>query len=362
MIKQLEAGMAELMKGGAGPGDSAPTAGKESSKGSGGGDDSWNALADELSQSGMQPADLMKLMLGEDVASGLAGDGGGGSGSAGKEEDNQEPATSGKKPAAAPSGENFQDTIQKTMERMQQSGDKATVAANEGEGEGDEMLMQVLKAMEASGVNPEGEGGDENMDKVFMGIMEQLSNKEMLYEPMKELHDKFGPWLKENKDKVSKEDLERYELQSTLVAEIVGKFEEEGFSDDNPEHRAYVWERMQKVCAVILFSVSFIRPTQADHACCIRCKLLEARRTTLCPILLVMRANSRKPWAATVQGVPSNKNLCANIIACILFFIVHRDFSSIPLLVYVNSHGGNSYYQGLKQLQKTVNSFTDDII
>jgi peroxin-19 len=102
--------------------------------------------------------------------------------------------------------------------------------------------------MEGAGVGAGGgDGEDENLDKLFLGIMEQLSNKEMLYEPMKELHDKFGPWLKENRDKTPKEDLEKYEMQATLVAEIVGKFEEEGFNDENPEHRDYVWQRMQKV-------------------------------------------------------------------------------------------------------------------
>ena len=292
MIKQLEAGMAELMKGG-GPGAGGGLTTGEGLRDSGG-DDGWNALADELSKSGMQPSDLMKLMLGEDVASGLAGDSAGGSSGTGERANTQGSTKLGKKADASQSGENFQDTIQKTMERLQQSGDKATEAAIEG-GD-DDLLMQVLKAMEASGVNAEGEGGDENLDKVFMGIMEQLSNKEMLYEPMKELHDKFGPWLKENKDKVSKEDLERYELQSTLVAEIVGKFEEPGFTDDNPEHRAYVWERMQKVCSPIALHIYLERIDLADSVCVLdRCKLPEVHPTTLYPIPLVMTPSFRRP-------------------------------------------------------------------
>lgn len=235
MLKQLEAGMAELMKGG-GPAGEAPAAG----------DETWNALTEELSKSGMQPGDLMKLMMGEEFGGVGAADVGGTDKTAGA--DAGAGASSSAAAAAAAPGseavpENFQETIRKTMERMQESGEKATAAANEG-GD-DDMLMQVLKAMEAGGA---GEGDDENLDKVFMGIMEQLSNKEMLYEPMKELHDKFGPWMKENREKVSKEDLERYEGQATLVSEIVAKFDEKGYNDDNPAHKSYVWERMQKVC------------------------------------------------------------------------------------------------------------------
>ena len=226
--------MAELMKGAPGDGPAGDTAV---------GDDTWNALAEELAQSGMKPEDLMKFVLGE----GLGGSGAGMPGTATEGKENaagSSASTSGRGSGSAP--ESFQDTIRKTMERMQESGDKATAAANEG-GD-DDLLAQVLKAMEAGGLD----GDDENMDKLFMGIMEQLSNKDMLYEPMKELHDKFGPWLKENRDKVSKEDLERYEGQATLVAEIVAKFDEKDYSDDNPVHRSYVWERMQKVCLELL--------------------------------------------------------------------------------------------------------------
>jgi peroxin-19 len=220
MLKQLEASMAEFVKAStsAAPGEGVPV------------DETWSAVADAV---GMPPADLMKLLMGED-----------GAGAAGGEQ-KQSAAAGGSSSAAPPAGgEDFQETIRKTMERIHESGEKATAAASEGAG--DDLLMQVLKAMEGAG-GGDGDGDGEDLDKLFLGIMEQLSNKEMLYEPMKELHDKFGPWLKENRDKTPKEDLEKYELQATLVAEIVGRFEEKDFNDENPEHRDYIWQRMQKV-------------------------------------------------------------------------------------------------------------------
>lgn len=70
----------------------------------------------------------------------------------------------------------------------------------------------------------------------------------ILYEPMKELHDKFPAWLEANREKVSKEDLGRYEEQHRLVTEIVGKFEEKGYSDEKVEAREYIVDKMQKVC------------------------------------------------------------------------------------------------------------------
>jgi peroxin-19 len=85
-----------------------------------------------------------------------------------------------------------------------------------------------------------------------MGMMEQLTNKDILYEPMKELDDKFPKWMQDNKEKVAKEDLTRYEEQQTLVREITARFERQGYSDENAQDRAYIVERMQKVCLLTI--------------------------------------------------------------------------------------------------------------
>jgi peroxin-19 len=113
----------------------------------------------------------------------------------------------------------------------------------------DDMLAQMLAAMESGGgFGGAGGDGDEDFSKVLMGMMEQLTNKDILYEPMKELDDKFPAWMEKNKDKVEKDDLKRYEEQKSLVREIVGRFERKGYSDGNAEDREYIVERMQKVC------------------------------------------------------------------------------------------------------------------
>ncbi|QKX56734.1 uncharacterized protein TRUGW13939_03840 [Talaromyces rugulosus] len=142
----------------------------------------------------------------------------------------------------------FQDTIQRTLERMQESGDKATAATTEEGDISNDLLEQLLKAMDGAGGGG-GDGENPDLNQMFMGMMEQLSNKEMLYEPMKELHTKFGPWLQENRDKVPADELERFETQARLVGEIVNKFDEPDFSDDKSECRSYIWERMQAMQA-----------------------------------------------------------------------------------------------------------------
>lgn len=147
--------------------------------------------------------------------------------------------------AAAPSAaeESFQDTIKKTMEKIQASGEQATAAAKEEDT--DDILAELMKQMQSSGLD--GEGGEEDFSKMLLGMMEQLTNKDILYEPMKELHDKYPAWMEKNKATVSKEDLKRFEEQQRVVAEIVKKFEEPTYTDASPTDREYIVERMQSV-------------------------------------------------------------------------------------------------------------------
>ncbi|KAK2809884.1 hypothetical protein FQN50_003525 [Emmonsiellopsis sp. PD_5] len=235
--KLFEASMAEALGiNPTGPADASADANAEPD---------WDALAQRMAQGNMDHTEIMKLMMGEGGPAAFAGD-------------NTMPPAAEKdtKASSSSGGDNkptvggFQDTIRKTMERLQDSGDKAAEMA--AEGGVDDVLMQLLKAMDTgagAGAGGAGDGDEGDLDKMFMGIMEQLSNKEMLYEPMKDLDGKFGPWLEENKEKVSKEDLERYREQAGVVREIVAKFDEAGYSDEKAECRAFIWEKMQKMQA-----------------------------------------------------------------------------------------------------------------
>lgn len=174
-------------------------------------------------------------------------------------------------PAAAAGGkkEDFSDTIRKTMERMQQSGDAATAATSSGAAQSEEeMLAQMMR--ELAGTGGGGEGGDEDFNKMLMSMMTQLTNKEILYEPMKELHDKFPAWMEKNGEKTGKGDLERYRDQQRLVGEIVGRFERKGYSDEDEGDREFIVERMQKVCSLLqvtLCSVSGLFHANGGYRC-----------------------------------------------------------------------------------------------
>jgi peroxin-19 len=138
----------------------------------------------------------------------------------------------------APTG-SFQDQIRQTMERMKSS--SAEVDAGLAEDVDDDFLAQMLKSMGG------GEAGEEDFSNMLVNMMEQLTSKEILYEPMKELNEKYPAWMTENEGKTKKEDLERYRMQMGIVSEIVERFDRPGYKDENEEDREYIVERMQKV-------------------------------------------------------------------------------------------------------------------
>ncbi|KAK0347664.1 Peroxisome chaperone and import receptor [Friedmanniomyces endolithicus] len=179
----------------------------------------------------------------------VEGTGSGGAGSAGS-------AGSGKKEAGE-GGKGFNDTIRKTMARMQNSDSTASAEATAPAGAQSEedMLAQMLRELQASSSGEGGEGGvggQGDFNSLLMSMMTQLTNKEILYEPMKELHDKFPGWMAKQeggKEKVGKEDMARYVEQQRLVGEIVARFETKGYRDENEGDREYIVERMQKMQA-----------------------------------------------------------------------------------------------------------------
>ena len=299
-LKQLEADMSKLMTEAGGSSGVAETQGKESAGDSGATSEAMKvvneyidkeieALSKELQESGLKPEEFLQNLIAEAVSAGAQ------SGS-GKDATTSTGASSGGEGSSEQRSQeklSFQDTIRRTMERMQESGDRAaSAAAAAGE---DDLLAQMLKALER-GAQGAGDGSD--LDKMIMGMMEQLSNKEMLYEPMKELDGKFGPWLSANRDKCSPADLERYERQARIVGEIVRKFEEPDYADDKPECRSFIWDRMQEVSLRL-----GCRRTVHNANNEVRCKPLGIHPTILSPLRLAM-VTMQGPFR---QNAPSNE-------------------------------------------------------
>jgi len=234
----------------------------------------------KMEAEGVKPEDLLKAILGEDVGSRLgemAQDehdrrdslpGAGQSQNQGqiesdkksntktdtKQKKKSKDSTNTKPSSATATSKSFEDTIRKTIERMEDSSAKATDATNKAsssKNSEEALLAEMLRALESeagagnASASGDGEDDDDNLSKMFLGMMEQLTNKDMLYEPMKELDTKYPSWLASHQSSLASAEYARFDRQRRIVKEIVDKFESTGYSDDDPACRAFVWDKMQ---------------------------------------------------------------------------------------------------------------------
>ncbi|KAG2236139.1 hypothetical protein INT48_003758 [Thamnidium elegans] len=134
--------------------------------------------------------------------------------------------------------QSFQDTIGKTMNKLKDSSKEIDTSINE-EGE-DAFMAELMKQMESLADNGEFEG-------VLEGMMSQLMSKELLYEPMKDLSQKYPTWLKEHKDTASKADLDKYTQQQIICQKIVDKYEAPNFDEKNEAQGKEIMDLMTKM-------------------------------------------------------------------------------------------------------------------
>lgn len=79
------------------------------------------------------------------------------------------------------------------------------------------------------------EGGENNAFLPFMqSMMQSLLSAEVLLPSLKDLTEKYPDWLRENGEKVPKEDKERYEKQLKLMEDVCRELEKEK-ADDSAE-------------------------------------------------------------------------------------------------------------------------------
>ncbi|KAL7333177.1 Peroxisome chaperone and import receptor, variant 2 [Mucor circinelloides] len=134
--------------------------------------------------------------------------------------------------------QSFQDTIGKTMNKLKDSSKEIDSSiAEESE---DAFMAELMKQMESLADNGEFEG-------VLEGMMSQLMSKELLYEPMKDLAQKYPAWLEEHKDTADKADYEKYKQQHVICQQIVAKYEAPNFDEKNEAQGKEIMDLMTKM-------------------------------------------------------------------------------------------------------------------
>ncbi|GME81476.1 unnamed protein product [Ambrosiozyma monospora] len=97
---------------------------------------------------------------------------------------------------------NFQDLISDTVNRIKNSGEQIDQNLKD-ESQDDELLSTLLKSLDldlGAGSNG-GEGGSntEDLSKLLVDMLDKLSSKDVLYEPLNDLYLKYPGWLTTHK-------------------------------------------------------------------------------------------------------------------------------------------------------------------
>ncbi|KAG8060002.1 hypothetical protein GUJ93_ZPchr0002g25187 [Zizania palustris] len=98
----------------------------------------------------------------------------------------------------------------------------------------DAMMEEFVKQFEEF-------AGAQDMESIVETMMQQLLSKEILYEPMKDIVEKYPKWLEDNKSKISKEEYMRYQNQLELMMKLNDIYENE------PENMTKIFEIMQNM-------------------------------------------------------------------------------------------------------------------
>lgn len=107
---------------------------------------------------------------------------------------------------SAPSEEISDGDIDHTISKL--LNDMANTTDDDGDMAGGEeaMLKEMMKEFEKMGG---GGVGVFDQDAVVDGMMQQLVSKDIMYEPMKQVTDRFPSWLEENKESLSDEEYKK---------------------------------------------------------------------------------------------------------------------------------------------------------
>jgi len=130
----------------------------------------------------------------------------------------------------------FQDTISEAVNNLKTSSDKVEAEVSEANNDVMEKLLQQMEGLV-----------DEDFCDILSGVIDQLMSKELLYDSMKDLSDRYPSWIEENKDKLTKKEIDNYKNQYKCCKEIVDIFEKYDTNEISKEDNKKVSELMQKM-------------------------------------------------------------------------------------------------------------------
>ncbi|GKB27618.1 peroxisome biogenesis protein 19-2-like protein [Tanacetum coccineum] len=145
------------------------------------------------------------------------------------------------KQKAAPKDSHASETLNKLREQTRETVKGLESIAGlkpsgiDGLGLGDDKMMEdLVKQFEELAKS-------QDMESIVETMMQQLLSKEVLYEPMKEIGERYPKWLEDNKSKLSQEEYDRYYHQHELIKDLNVVY------DTEPGNFNKIIELMQKM-------------------------------------------------------------------------------------------------------------------
>mmetsp|Transcript_29141 Transcript_29141/g.65239 ORF Transcript_29141/g.65239 Transcript_29141/m.65239 type:complete len:320 (+) Transcript_29141:191-1150(+) len=126
-------------------------------------------------------------------------------------------------------------SVAQTLEMLASSASEMEgMSSTQVEAQGEEMMTQMMSEFEKLGEK-------EDFSQVVDGMMKQLLSKDLMYEPMKQVCEKYPEWLALNTEALTEQDYERYGAQYQYFQRIVAVYETE------PDNFPRIVELMQDV-------------------------------------------------------------------------------------------------------------------
>ncbi|KAH7338380.1 Pex19 protein [Rhizoctonia solani] len=128
----------------------------------------------------------------------------------------------------------FQRTIRQAMDKLKTSDENA-----KSSGPTDD-FAELLKQL------GEGGEGEEGLQGMIEGMMGQLMSKEILYEPLVEMNEKFPGYFTEHPN-LPETELKRYKAQEAIVKQLVEIYRKPDYSEDDAETNKEVLRLMNEM-------------------------------------------------------------------------------------------------------------------
>uniref|UniRef100_A0A7S2BNY5 Pex19 protein n=1 Tax=Octactis speculum TaxID=3111310 RepID=A0A7S2BNY5_9STRA len=126
-------------------------------------------------------------------------------------------------------------SVAQTLEMLAENAkDMEGMSSTQVEGFGEDMMNNMMAEFEKLGEK-------EDFNQVVDGMMRQLLSKELMYEPIKQVCEKYPEWLAVQVDSLDKEEYERYGNQYQFFQRIRAVYETE------PDNLARLMELMHDV-------------------------------------------------------------------------------------------------------------------